>query len=60
MQISEVVHELSPSELVKLLMAVWDTLIKFPPQVEHSADVLRSEFGRLKPLFLDNITALAP
>ena len=32
-QVSEVVHELSPSELVKLLMAVWNTLIKFPPQV---------------------------
>ena len=59
-KVSEIVHELTPAELVKLLMAVWDTLIKFPPQVEHSPSTLRSEFGRLKPLFVDNIVALAP
>jgi len=29
-------------------------------QVEHSAAALRGEFARLKPLFLDNIIALAP
>ena len=36
-QVSEIVHELTPAELVKLLMAVWDTLIKFPPQVSLSS-----------------------
>ena len=28
--------------------------------MEHSADIMRLEFARLKPLFLDNITTLAP
>lgn len=59
-KVSEIVHELTPAELVKLLMAVWDTLIKFPPQAEHSPSTLRNEFGRLKPLFVENIVALAP
>lgn len=32
-KVSEIVHELSPGELVRLLKAVWDTLINNPPQV---------------------------
>ena len=35
---SEIVHELSPAELVKLLKAVWDTLINHPPQVAQILD----------------------
>ncbi|KAJ1466088.1 hypothetical protein T484DRAFT_1862658 [Baffinella frigidus] len=54
--LAEVVGELAPKEIVKVLMAVWDTLLRFPPQAgPYSPLTVRAEAARLKPLFVDNI-----
>lgn len=31
--LNEFIHSLTPSEIVRVLLAVWETLIRFPPQV---------------------------
>jgi len=59
--LNEILPSLPPAEIVRVLLAVWETLIRFPPQAgPYSEFALRSEVIRLKQIFIDNIVVLAP